>query len=84
MAGLAFGIELRRHVIRRCHFLLGDFGDDVACADVLLTRGAIGIHIRDDLIKDGRVDIVSTRPIARLGYSEYAVIDGKFRMPFPD
>src|SRR5262249_40581295 len=53
-------------------------------ANAVIIGEVIGIHIRDDLIKDGRVDIVSTRPIARLGYSEYAVIDGKFRMPFPD
>jgi flavin reductase (DIM6/NTAB) family NADH-FMN oxidoreductase RutF len=43
-----------------------------------------GVHIRDDLIVDGRVRIQNARPIARLGYSEYAVIDEAFRMPFPD
>jgi len=53
-------------------------------ANAIVIGEVIGIHIRDDLIKDGRVDIVSARPIARLGYSEYAVVDGKFRMPFPD
>ncbi|MGH6933899.1 MAG: flavin reductase family protein [Dongiaceae bacterium] len=44
----------------------------------------VGIHIRDDLIRDGRVDIVAARPIARLGYSEYTTVDNKFRMLFPD
>ncbi len=44
----------------------------------------VGIHIDDGLIRDGRVDIVAARPIARLGYSLYATVDGSFRMPFPD
>ena len=43
----------------------------------------LGIHIADDLIRNGRVDIVAARPIARLGYSEYAVVDGKFSMRRP-
>jgi hypothetical protein len=43
-----------------------------------------GVHIRAELIVDGRVRIQNARPIARLGYSEYAVIDEAFRMPFPD
>jgi flavin reductase (DIM6/NTAB) family NADH-FMN oxidoreductase RutF len=53
-------------------------------SNAILIGEVVGIHIRDDLIKDGRVDIVAARPIARLGYSEYTVVDSKFRMPFPD
>jgi flavin reductase (DIM6/NTAB) family NADH-FMN oxidoreductase RutF len=44
----------------------------------------VGVHLRDDLIVDGRVKIQNARPIARLGYSEYTVIENAFRMPFPD
>jgi len=44
----------------------------------------VGIHIDETLIKDGRVDIVSVQPIARLGYSLYATVDKSFRMPRPD
>jgi flavin reductase (DIM6/NTAB) family NADH-FMN oxidoreductase RutF len=43
----------------------------------------VGIHIDDALIKDQRVDIVSALPIARLGYSEYTVVDSKFSMRRP-
>jgi flavin reductase (DIM6/NTAB) family NADH-FMN oxidoreductase RutF len=53
-------------------------------SNAIIIGEVVGIHIRDDLIKDGRVDIVSVQPIARLGYSEYAVVGDKFRMPFPD
>ncbi len=43
----------------------------------------VGIHIEDALIKDQRVDIVAAQPIARLGYSEYTVVDSKFSMRRP-
>ena len=43
----------------------------------------IGIHIDDDLIVDGRVDICRARPIARLGYMDYAVVDEVFEMVAP-
>ena len=34
----------------------------------------IGIHIDDRFVKDGMVDTGAMRPIARLGYMEYAVV----------
>jgi flavin reductase (DIM6/NTAB) family NADH-FMN oxidoreductase RutF len=49
----------------------------------LIIGEVVGIHIADHLIKNGRVDIVSARPIARLGYSEYAVVGDKFNMRRP-
>ena len=49
----------------------------------LVVGEVVGIHIDDALIKDGRVDIVAAKPIARLGYSEYACVDTKFRMRRP-
>jgi flavin reductase (DIM6/NTAB) family NADH-FMN oxidoreductase RutF len=49
----------------------------------LIIGEVVGVHIADSLIKDGRVDIVAARPIARLGYSEYAMVDKKFSMRRP-
>lgn len=49
----------------------------------LVVGEVIGIHIADRLIRNGRVDIVAARPIARLGYSEYAVVADKFSMRRP-
>ena len=39
----------------------------------------VGVHIDDELIVDGMVDICRARPIARLGYMDYAVVDGSSR-----
>ncbi len=41
----------------------------------------VGIHIADEAIENGRVDVRRLRPIARLGYSDYAVIDEVFSIP---
>lgn len=34
----------------------------------------VGVHIADDLVSNGRVDVSRLRPLARLGYDEYAVV----------
>ena len=44
----------------------------------------VGIHIRDEVMTDGMVDMTRFRPIARLGYMDYAIADNVFTMPFPD
>lgn len=44
----------------------------------------VGVHISDDIIVDGRVDMMKYRPIARLGYMDYTVLDNVFSMDRPD
>jgi flavin reductase (DIM6/NTAB) family NADH-FMN oxidoreductase RutF len=41
----------------------------------------VGIHIADSVIVDGIVDVARMRPIARLGYNDYTVVDAVFTMP---
>ena len=43
----------------------------------------IGIYIDDRFINNGRVDTAAMRPIARLGYSEYATVEEAWRMRRP-
>jgi flavin reductase (DIM6/NTAB) family NADH-FMN oxidoreductase RutF len=43
----------------------------------------VGIHIDDRFIRDGRVDTAAMKPIARLGYSEYATVTEAWRMRRP-
>ena len=43
----------------------------------------LGMHIADGAIVNGRVASAKLRPIARLGYREYAVIDEIFKMTRP-
>lgn len=44
----------------------------------------VGIHIDESVIVDGMIDIGVLRPIARLGYMDYAVVDESFAMARPD
>ena len=44
----------------------------------------VGIHIDDSLITDGMVDITRARPIARLGYMDYCVVDEVFAIMRPE
>jgi flavin reductase (DIM6/NTAB) family NADH-FMN oxidoreductase RutF len=43
----------------------------------------VGIHIDDDLIVNGKVDVTRIKPIARLGYTDYAVVENIFSMQRP-
>ena len=43
----------------------------------------VGVHIDESLITDGKVDIRRARPIARLGYWDYCVVDEVFEMRRP-
>jgi flavin reductase (DIM6/NTAB) family NADH-FMN oxidoreductase RutF len=38
----------------------------------------VGVHIRDEFLVDGKIDITRIRPIARLGYKDYTVVDSVF------
>ncbi len=63
---------------------------DLTAADGTKNRSSIvvgqvvGIHIDDSLITDGMVDITRARPIARLGYMDYCVVDEVFEMMRPE
>lgn len=43
----------------------------------------VGIHISDDVIVDGILDISRIRPLARLGYLDYAIVEEVFAMKRP-
>lgn len=42
----------------------------------------VGVHIRDDaLTPEGKLDVLSIRPLARLGYFDYTSVQSVFSMP---
>ncbi len=43
-----------------------------------------GIHIRDNCLKDGRFDVTSFQPLARLGYRDYSRVAELFELVRPD
>ena len=44
----------------------------------------VGVYIDDRFIHDGLVDTAAMKPIARMGYSEYATVEKAWRMRRPD
>ncbi len=43
----------------------------------------VGIHIDDSIITDGMIDMDAFKPIARLGYADYTLVDNVFTMRRP-
>ncbi len=43
----------------------------------------LGIHINDEVLTDGLIDLGKIKPLARLGYQQYAVVDNIFSMNRP-
>ncbi|SHK03701.1 NADH-FMN oxidoreductase RutF, flavin reductase (DIM6/NTAB) family [Shimia gijangensis] len=62
-------------------------------SDILQMKGAnnyvihgevTGIHMRDNCIVEGIFDVTTFRPLARLGYRDYSVVDNTFTLARPD
>lgn len=56
--------------------------DDKHTNRIIIAK-VVGIHIDDSIITDGKIDVTKFKPIARLGYMEYAVVEQKFVMDRP-
>jgi flavin reductase (DIM6/NTAB) family NADH-FMN oxidoreductase RutF len=44
----------------------------------------VGVHIDDSVLKEGLIDVARLRPVARLGYRDYAVVTEGFTMLRPN
>jgi flavin reductase (DIM6/NTAB) family NADH-FMN oxidoreductase RutF len=44
----------------------------------------VGVHIDDSVIRDGKIDIESVRPLARMGYTDYTSVEKVFAMFTPE
>lgn len=52
--------------------------------NLLVLGEVVGVHMRDDCIRDGRFDVRVFQPLARLGYRDYARVTEVFEMIRPD
>ena len=50
--------------------------------DMVIGR-VLEVHIADEVLTDGRVDFTKIKPLGRLGYFEYTVVDNVFSMSVP-
>lgn len=75
VAGSPVQFECRLHQVVRLP------GRTPAAEHSVVIGQVVAVHIDDQaLTADGRVDIVKIRPIARLGYQDYAAVDAVFQM----
>lgn len=54
----------------------------IVSVDVVIGE-VVGIHIKEEVLTDGKLDVRKTQPIARCGYREYAVVKEMFEMIVP-
>ena len=50
----------------------------------LVIGNVVGIHIDEDVIVDGKVDVTRYQPVSRLGYKDYAAIEKVFELARPE
>ena len=55
---------------------------DVGSVDIVFAQVET-IHIDDDYITDGKLDILKAKPIARMGYFDYTLVTERFEMRVP-
>ncbi len=53
------------------------------CDTIMIIGEVVGINIDEAILSEGLIDIKKLRPISRLGYMNYAVIDEVFEMHRP-
>lgn len=57
---------------------------DGSTPDAIVTIGqVVGVHIDEAILTEGRVDIAKARPVARLGYLDFAVVSQSFSLRRP-
>ncbi len=44
----------------------------------------VGVHLRDDCLRDGHFDLTLFQPLSRLGYRDYAAVTQVFELARPD
>ncbi|KAJ56004.1 flavin reductase [Actibacterium mucosum KCTC 23349] len=52
-------------------------------ANKLVLGEVVGVHMRDDCLVDGIFDVTTFRPLSRLGYRDYSVVENLFSLKRP-
>src|SRR5688572_18079476 len=79
VAAAPTALECKRLQVIRLEDLNGHSMDQY-----LVIGQVVGIHIDDRFIENGRLDSAAMQPIARFGYSDYAVVSSLFQMLRPE
>ncbi|WP_434051489.1 MAG: flavin reductase family protein [Roseibium sp.] len=58
--------------------------DGVETDNWIVFGQVVGVHIDEDILVDGKVDVTRFKPLSRLGYMEYAAVTEVFEMVRPN
>jgi len=51
--------------------------------NIMVIGEVVGVHIRDEVIREGRIDYAALAPVARLGYMDYTTVSEIWQMQRP-
>lgn len=51
--------------------------------NIVVIGEVVGVHIRDEALKDGMLDVLSYNPVARMGYKDYTTVENRWQMERP-
>jgi len=69
------------HLECKFHSSLALPGNAIDQVHHIVIGRVVGVHIRDDVItRDGKLDVLKIRPLARLGYFDYTTVESVFTM----
>jgi len=71
------------HLECRHHRTVDLPGNDPRDRNAIVIGEVLGVHISDEVLTDGLVDLSKFRPIARLGYMDYTLVETVFTMNRP-
>ena len=52
-------------------------------ANLVVFGEVTGVHLRDECLVEGRLDVTRYKPLSRLGYRDYAVVEEVFTLARP-
>lgn len=52
--------------------------------NIVVIGEVIGVHIREEFLTDGILDVLDFNPVARMGYKDYTTVTAKWEMDRPE
>ncbi len=51
--------------------------------NIVVIGEVVGVHIRDEVLEDGLINVLAYNPVARMGYTEYTTVENRWEMLRP-
>jgi flavin reductase (DIM6/NTAB) family NADH-FMN oxidoreductase RutF len=51
--------------------------------NIVVIGEVVGVHIKDEVLANGLIDVLAYNPVARMGYMEYTTVENRWEMRRP-